>query len=151
VKGLRGILTNIATALSLVLCVATVALWVRSHCRLDPKRPEMRGEDWYWFDFTLEAYSVEGELLYTWWPNGFAHGQHPAYWRGFAYQNDEFAFTLGAPHWAILLLAVLLPAGRILGIRRRHAPNSCRACGYDLRATPDRCPECGALPGKIPN
>jgi hypothetical protein len=28
---------------------------------------------------------------------------------------------------------------------RRRAPHACRRCGYDLRATPCRCPECGAV------
>jgi hypothetical protein len=51
-----------------------------------------------------------------------------------------------APHAAYaLVLSVPLQTliFRTLRNRRRRSRGMCTACGYDLRATRDRCPECG--------
>jgi hypothetical protein len=55
---------------------------------------------------------------------------------------------LACPYWFIMLLTGILPGARLAGWRRRARrlrmrPGLCRHCGYDCRATPDRCPECG--------
>jgi hypothetical protein len=54
------------------------------------------------------------------------------------------------PHWFLLAAASLPPALWLTRWRRerrgraRAALGLCRRCGYDVRATPERCPECGA-------
>jgi hypothetical protein len=52
------------------------------------------------------------------------------------------------PYWALCLAAFPLPAVRLrrhLRTRRRLRLGLCLRCGYDLRASPGTCPECGAV------
>jgi hypothetical protein len=51
--------------------------------------------------------------------------------------------------WALVVGFTALYVRRELASRRRAAldPHTCPACGYDCRATPDHCPECGAVQG----
>lgn len=57
--------------------------------------------------------------------------------------------AIGLPFWLLAIVTALPPTAWLVGHqrrRRRESPRGlCRRCGYDLRATPGRCPECGLL------
>ena len=206
-------LLNVVTALSLLLCVATSGLWLRSYRvrdemtvrgphRLKHRAPLLGG-------FT--ARSAGGGLSLTSsvataplserevermssagpWFQWKVHGHRPKYpdvrllqaissslgWprrrpplpppeppRPWAYRVLGFDFVIDDsrtaharyrvyravfPYWAPALLFAVIPAARAGPIwrarrrRRRGRLGLCTRCGYDLRATPDRCPECG--------
>jgi hypothetical protein len=78
---------------------------------------------------------------------------------GFAAEHPRVGMTtayLILPSWLVAALCAPLP---LLWLRRclRHRGSSprafqsrCSSCGYDLRGTPGRCPECGAVPPPPP-
>jgi hypothetical protein len=109
------------------------------------------------------------DFLFVDWLRGPLHigyyrpsdGGPPTYWKrnGTSYGKTPFERRFGYGHSIrvrlipTLMLALspltLWPLSRVIRqFRRQHALNigTCPACGYDLRATPDRCPECGTVP-----
>jgi hypothetical protein len=56
-------------------------------------------------------------------------------------------FSLSYPR--VLLCAGSLPIAWMIHSlirKRKQTLGLCKTCGYDLRASPDRCPECGTVP-----
>jgi hypothetical protein len=64
---------------------------------------------------------------------------------------DVFNRFVTVPAWLPAFLLALLPCAWVTSHVRRNrrlVGGHCPSCGYDLRATPERCPECGAAPTK---
>ena len=141
---------NLAAAALLLLALALAGLWVRSVWRTDAA--------WYATGrHTFGANSEAGRIVLIWAkgpfpPLGFDahsdghrapawhHLKHLLVFRAFDSGRDSWAVQF--PHWSAA--AVALTAA--LWVRRRDRKRRiglCPACGYDLRATPERCPECG--------
>jgi hypothetical protein len=204
-KRLARYTLNALTAISLLLCVATSALWVWSYWHT-PSLGLARSRDTgghldysvSFFECTAgasvfghQATRVTAELLrvpganrpprfsfppsewkFTWnatcslsgpylslaqlgWPRGSQH----RFWNfeitdsgieqlpGFETRTRFVRLPLSF----IAALAALAPliAGenwrRLRRSRRRASCGLCSSCGYDLRATPDRCPECATI------
>ena len=109
--------------------------------------------NWKW---TFEDYPYDGYAHYPVGVQGDERGFVATYRRfQLVYltkkHNPRCDFEVTAPHWAWIALMLVSPAtwaaSRWSRIRKRRAApaKQCATCGYDLRATPDRCPECGKL------
>jgi hypothetical protein len=147
------ILVNVATVVSLMLLTVTVLLWVGT---FNERR------DWKWSNSVERAVrerqfsSQRGNLLLM-----VLNTERRApctgcsinwHWRVIGIQRFDYppghqwSFYIHA--LALCIAFASLPAVRVLKkIRRRDrlATEVCRECGYDLRATPERCPECGRV------
>jgi hypothetical protein len=156
---IRRRLFTITSAISFVLCLATIVLWVRSHWRVDQltridldveayRRYDVRSEIG-WILTVRERFDLPGPKaeVHEWQYFGGAPLDHSRLWY---YRSPELRVqvAVGFPHWILALLFACLPAWWLTSLvrsRSRNRAGLCPSCGYDLRATPDRCPECGRL------
>jgi hypothetical protein len=152
-------LFNVLAGVSLVMCVATVTLWVRSYYRSD------RAE---WITGRGQMYAVESEAgaIYVPLYNAGSRWDHwnislssytlgpdegwqntRAAWAGITVFKSGEANILTLSYWLLMALGILFCAVSWRSARAID-PNfdHCKRCGCDLRATPDRCPECGEVP-----
>ena len=166
----RRRLFNLAAVVSLVLCTVTVALWTRGYTVAN--RVGLRGSTGTLVEIMYSVYSGGGRLeVYTHIP--FERVPPRVHWESFppppvwtpppghgwespvtfAYQGrigTKALWSLTVSHWVVVLVASITPLAwlvrEVCRGRRRWAAHLCAHCGYDLRATPARCPECGSVP-----
>lgn len=163
---MRASRSNIATAISFVLFIALLAIAVRTYFARDVLGLQSSPYRALWIEFPRGSIqftartSTRPEDRRTGWkvlpPSdptgvqtvlGFGLFHNPRMYIRDRSGTRWMAMTLLVmPIWPWVALAALLPTGWIRRkARRLRAPHACPNCGYDLRATPGRCPECGAI------
>ena len=156
------------TVLSLSLAIATALIWIRSYFVHDQVTLGVGSAQGVCDQYGVE--SNRGSCQFTWWHGNLvvSHGlmfvrslpfdwkdqptfMHRIGFRYLAFDNVRIQARSGnyralfLPYWAVLFIAMFFASpGFYALVRRKKGTRNCGICGYDLRATPERCPECGS-------
>ena len=156
----RRVLLNALWTLSLLLSLAAAAVWGRSYFRRDVVSTQ-------WGRRTVNLFSDCGScvVFVQLYPVDYGHSWG---WEAAPVERDAATVAKGltgfevttrsplwrtnpplhvvVPHWTVPAVFGVLPVTvHMFRRRRRHRAGLCPSCGYDLRATPGRCPECGQV------
>jgi hypothetical protein len=165
---LKPRLLNVLAFLSLLLCLAAVALWGWNHWRVAHGRFAGEWNETHVVARPAGVYVAWARLHRPQAPAPWAFGTYSA--RGedvapvFSDERPLLGFRAGSfagasysgtpcavrylvvPHWFLAAACAVLPAAwvwRQERLLRRRNRGQCPRCGYDVRTTPGRCLECG--------
>jgi hypothetical protein len=132
-------LLSILTSLSLLLCPVLVGVWLYTS-RAEATR--------FLLDTRMLIVTLGARGLHLMTDRSIWAAGYPFHLLGFGASNVNGMGCLTVPYWFLLILTLILPALMLCSRHRRPKSQSgrCPNCGYDLRATPNRCPECGIAP-----
>jgi len=130
-------------------------VWRSRHSRHLESRPEPAPPHWWSWEQPANAEGASNLDM----TDASVRGSESRWW---VVRSGSGILSLGngvildwwiLPHWTAVTALLLLPTGRLvfvvrraLAAHRRRETGRCPTCGYDLRAIPARCPECGAVP-----
>jgi hypothetical protein len=162
---------KIVVALSLLLFVATGVLWVRSYWHRDVFTLWFAERRACWVESCrgggiqfVQMTNMATDQLESGWDVAFPADPLPTEMRlGFGFvpttsppnwdggpSRQVYITVVVFPAYALMILLAVLPttwAFTMIRRSRRVGLGHCLHCGYDLRASPDRCPECGTEAG----
>jgi len=149
-------LFNWLTLVSLLLGIAVAGLWVRSvwwtgdAVNLGSANGVFVHDVWILSDGGI--ISVSNDFSFTW-RTELPPGQN---WVALEREHTRWSqvihgiaipkvFKFSIADWLLIILCLPLPFWwAVQRHRNRRPPGQCLKCGYDLRASKDQCPECGA-------
>jgi hypothetical protein len=168
------ILFHVVAAISLVLCLVVATCWVRSYRTSDTagrwkEYGPVEQQGWTYVKFWKgrfgivhltvladgalsrgmdDGYYVRTRPIDFTAPPGTARNRVGVDWQ-FVERPKYREWRLLLPCWLVVAVVAVYPSVHVWRVRRwraarRLGENRCVRCGYDLRATPERCPECGS-------